>query len=176
MSKDNKVNPKSSSQNKVKTTSNKSTLPQQSGGNEVDANYLKAFYPKPSKGMKWVYAMTINIQGMTLQGEMTMEVVDIVGEEVKIKISVGTQSHEEKVHKDAFAPIPNASGKKDSTGYFYESQENLNLPFKSLETVKLSTINNNERTFLWLSQGLGPVKFGISHGGIPANLELKAFS
>lgn len=183
MTKDNKINQKNSIQNKVapiskKTISqdSKKKSPSKNSGNEVDENYLKSFYPKPEKGMKWIYAMNINLQGMTLQGEMTMEVVDIVGEEVKIKISVGDQSHEEKVNINSFAPVPNGSGSKPgSTGYMYESQESLNLPFKSLEAVKLSTGSSEGKSYLWLSQGLGPVKFGISQGGIPANLELKSF-
>ncbi len=173
MSKNNKIPQKSSNQNKVIKPSQVSS---QTNGNEVDANYLKSFYPKPSKGMKWIYAMTINIQGMSVQGEMIMEVFDIVGEDVKIKISVGDQSHEESININSFAPVPNASSKKDSTGYMYESQETLNLPYKSVDSVKLSTVNSDGLSYLWLSQGLGPVKFGLSHAGIPANLELKSFS
>lgn len=184
MTKDNRLPQKNLSQNKSNSTAKntqthtakKKNVSSQSGS-EVDENYLKSFYPKPVKGMKWVYAMSINLQGMSLQGEMIMEVSDIIGEEVKVKISVGQQSHEEKVNINSFAPVPNSSGSKPgSTGYIYESQENLNLPYKSLDTVKLSTGNSEGKTYLWLSQGLGPVKFGISQGGIPANLELKSFS
>ncbi|RYY00388.1 hypothetical protein EON78_01300 [bacterium] len=143
---------------------------------EVDMNYLKSFYPTPVKGMKWVYAMTISIQGMNIQGEMIMEVTEVLGEDVKLSIAIGAQRHEESLNINSFAPVPNASGKKDSTGYTYEGQESLNLPYKALDTTKLSTPNNDGKGYLWLAHGIGPVKFGISQAGVPATLELKSFS
>lgn len=180
MSKNNKVPQKNNQPNRSapKPISLNDDTPTANAANkEVDLNYLKAFYPKPQKGMKWVYAMSINIQGMNIQGEMIMEVLDIVGEDVKIAVSIADQKHEESLNINSFAPVPNASsGKKDSTGYIYEGQENLSLPYKSLEATKLSTMSQEGRSYLWLSHGLGPVKFGISQSGIPAVLELKNFN
>lgn len=172
MSKNNRLPQKNLSQSKPTNSANKATT-----GKEVDLNYLKSFYPKPEKGMKWVYAMTINIQGMSVQAEMIMEVTNIIGEEVKLKVTLGDQSHEESMNINSFAPVPNATGgKADSTGYMYEGHETLNLPYKTLDSSKLSTMSKEGRAYLWLSQGLGPVKFGMSHAGIPASLELKSFT
>lgn len=145
-------------------------------GSEVDQNYLKSFYPKPTSTMKWVYTMFINIQGLNLQAELTMEVVEIKGDDVKIKTVMGNQSFDSTVNINAFAPIPNnADGKKDSTGFRFETNETITVPAGTFETVRLAADSKSSGSFLWLSNGIGPVKFGISHSGVPATLELKEF-
>ncbi len=166
-----------SKNNQIPKASKPISIDDQSSDKEVDINFLKSFYPKPKKGMKWVYLMSISIQGMNIQGEMIMEVTDIISEDVKLIISIGDKKQEESLNINSFAPVPNTSGgKKDSTGYTYEDKENLTLPYKSLEATKLSTITSDGKSYLWLSHGLGPVKFGINQSGIPAVLELKSFN
>lgn len=160
----------------AKTTPLNPKISQNSNPNEVDENFLRAFYPTPEKGMKWVYTMTINIQGMTLNGEMIMEVYDIVDEKVKLRITMGDQKLEEETSIKTFAPVPNAGGSQQNTGYVYDLRENLNLPYGEVKnTARLSGSSKDGPVSLWLAEGLGPVKFGINSGGIPADLELREF-
>lgn len=148
-----------------------------SNPNEVDENFLRAFYPQPEKGMKWVYVMTINIQGMTLNGEMIMEVYDIIDEKVKIRISMGDQVMEEETSIKTFSPVPNVGGNQSGTGYTYEMRETLSLPYGEVKNAaRLASSTKDGPSSLWLADGLGPVKFGINSGGIPANLELREFN
>ena len=146
-------------------------------GSEVDQKYLQSFYPKPEKDMKWVFSMGINIQGINVHAELIMEITEINGNNVKIKTTLGTQSFESTTSLDTFAPVPSGSGaNKNSSGYIYESTEDLTVPFNEFKGIaKLSTPTNEGRAHLWLAPGIGPVKFGIISAGIPATLELKEF-
>lgn len=148
-----------------------------SRGNEVDENYLRKFYPKPEKDMKWIYSMNINIQGMSIQGELVMEIKDIVEDKVRFSVAMGDQVTEEETSINTFSPVPNLQGGQgNSTGYIFEEKEDLNLPIGLLkDTIKLSTATKEGLSFLWLNEGMGAVKFGINVSGIPAHIELKEF-
>ncbi len=142
-------------------------------GSEVDQNYLKSFYPTPTINMKWVFAMFLNVQGLSVQAELTMEVIDIQGDNVKIKTVMGDQSFENTVDINSFAPLP-SSGK--SSGFRFETIESIKVPYGTFDTARIIVEGKQGKSsFLWLSEGLGPIKFGITENGIPATLELKEF-
>jgi hypothetical protein len=146
-------------------------------GSEVDQKYLQSFYPKPEKDMKWVYSMIINVQGINVQAELIMEITEIKGKNVTIKTIMGTQCFENVTSLDAFAPVPNGPGaNKNLSGFIFENLEDLIVPMDEFKNAaKLSTKSNQGKAYLWLVSGIGPVKFGINTGGIPASLELKEF-
>jgi hypothetical protein len=145
-------------------------------GAEVDQKFLKSFYPKPTKEMKWVYSMKLNIYGIDVNGELVMEVISIDGENVKIKTRMGEQSFENTVTLDNFAPVPSNSAENNATGFRYDGFEDIKVPYGSFpDAVKLSTSAAEDRSYLWLAPEVGPLKFGIKAGGVPATLELKEF-
>mgnify|MGYP001616362541 CR=1 FL=1 len=145
-------------------------------GAEVDQKFLKSFYPKPTKEMKWVYSMKINIQGIDINAELIMEVISLEGDNVKIRTRMGEQSFENTVSLDAFAPVPSHSKENNSTGFRYDGYEDIKVPYGSFSDVaKLSTNGPDGQSYLWLAPEVGPLKFGIKAGGIPATLELKEF-
>lgn len=157
---------------------NESSLNPPEVGKEVDEKFLKSFYPAPKQGMKWVFTMNINVQGITMQAELIMEVTEINGENVKIKTSMGNQNFENITNLSSFSPLPAAQpGKTTSSGFRYVTSEDLVVPFKNFSNIpKLLAGSRDSNAFLWLAPGIGPVKFGISAGGIPASLELKEFN
>jgi hypothetical protein len=150
--------------------------PVPSTGSEVDQKFLQSFYPKPAKDMKWIYAMGISVQGINVQAELIMEITEINGNDVKIKTTLGAQSFENTTTLDAFAPVPSTGTAPGSSGYIFESSEDLSVPSGNFQNAaKLSTAAREGRAYLWLAPGIGPVKFALSTGGIPATLELKEF-
>ena len=159
-----------------KKITNKESITTPSLGSEVDQEYLKSFYPKPTKDMKWIYTMSINIQGINFQAELIMEIAEITNNNVKIRTKMGDQVVENVITLDSFAPLPSHNQNNNATGFIYESYEDVNVPYGQFkDTVKLSTDSEEGRTYLWLSKEVGPVKFGIKSGGVPATLELKEF-
>lgn len=147
-------------------------------GEEANAEYLKMFYPKPEQGMKWTYSMSINIQGMALNAELIMEVIEVKNKKVIIKTTMGDQSFDSETSVDAFSPIPSASGGAGvvKSGYTFEGYEDIITSVGEFKGCsKLSSVNEGNKSYLWLHKGTGPVRFLITSNGVPADLVLSEF-
>jgi len=145
-------------------------------GEEADDKFLSSLYPRPEKGMNWLYAMMFNINGINIQAELMMEITDIIGEMVKIKTTFGDQVTENTTTLDAFSPIPAKNGSKVSSGFLFVNNEDVIVPAGTYKGVfKFSSLGHEGENLLWLAPGVGPIKYGVKVSGIPATLELKSF-
>lgn len=145
-------------------------------GNDASSEYLKMFYPRPEADMRWVYTMLINIQGISVNGELSMEVVEVADKKVKIRTIMGDQNIDSEMSIDSFSPIPMTSANTAKTGYIFEGHEDIIVPAGEFRgSVKLSTNAEGGKTYLWLHKGTGPVKFSVVAQGVPADLLLKEF-
>ncbi len=159
---------------KPKPVTNSDAMP--SIGGDASSEYLKMFYPKPEKDMKWSYLMLVNIQGIKVNAELTMEVIEIENKKVKIRTIMGDQSFDSETSVDAFSPLPTPSSGANKSGFIFEGNEDISVPSGDFRgCVKLSTFSEGVKTYIWLYKGTGPVKFSITLNGLPADLLLSEF-
>jgi hypothetical protein len=146
-------------------------------GNEINSDYLKLFYPEPKVNMTWIYTLKFDFQGIDVKAQLKMEVFSIENKNVKIRVSIGNNSFEESIPIDEFSPIPSTEGLNTSkTGFIYEGKEEIKVPFGNYtDAVKISTLGKDGKYYLWLVNGIGPIKFEIKSLGVPAYLELENF-
>lgn len=120
-------------------------------GSKLSAQDIVGYFPTPKVGIQYIYVSTEKKGLVTLSNRAELEVAEVKGTLVKLKLNVNDES--KFVDVDTAKPPVLPTG-----GMNFEGREEISIPAGKFKAFKLSFSQNTSSINVWAVKGVGVVK------------------